>query len=266
MNDPFEKQISIARSAAPLVEVQNLSMRFRMPTEKVDNVKEFFIKLLTRKLRYRDFWVLKNISFRVDPGESVGILGRNGAGKSTLLKLISGIIEPTDGTVKVQGNVVPLLKLGAGFDPDATGEENVYLNGAMLGYSKREMKERYDRIVEFAELGDFMNLPLKNYSSGMVARLGFAIAVDVDPDLLIVDEVLAVGDAAFQQKCSEKISSLQKNGTTLLLVSHSAAQVKALCKRALWIKNGEVVMYDDAKTVSDAYAADCVIKQKEKYL
>lgn len=264
MKETFETQSSIVPSASPLVQVQNLSMRFRMPAEKVDNVKEFVIKFLTRKLRYRDFWVLKNISFRVDRGESVGILGRNGAGKSTLLKLISGIIEPTQGTITVQGNVVPLLKLGAGFDPDATGEENVYLNGAMLGYGKREMKERYDRIVEFAELGDFMKLPLKNYSSGMVARLGFAIAVDVDPDLLIVDEVLAVGDAAFQQKCSEKISSLQKNGTTLLLVSHSAAQVKALCKRALWIKEGEIVMYDDAKTVSDAYAADCTIKQKEK--
>ena len=242
-----------------LVSVQDVSMRFRMPTEKVDNVKEFFIKLLKGKLKYRDFWVLRNVSFQVNRGESVGILGRNGAGKSTLLRLISGIIEPTSGRIVVQGSVAPLLKLGAGFDPEATGEENVYLNGAMLGFSKKEMTARYERIVEFAELGDFMDLPLKNYSSGMVARLGFAIAVDVEPDLLIVDEVLAVGDAAFQEKCARKIDDLQRQGTTLLLVSHSAEQVRRLCKRALWIKNGEVVMYDTADKVSDAYAADMKI-------
>lgn len=255
MRDRLSKIENVVDSDA-LVAVEDVSMRFRMPTEKVDNAKEFLIKLLKRQLRYRDFWVLRNISFQVKRGESVGILGRNGAGKSTLLRLISGIIEPTSGRIVVQGSVAPLLKLGAGFDPDATGEENVYLNGAMLGFGRKEMKVRYERIVEFAELGEFMNLPLKNYSSGMVARLGFAIAVDVEPDLLIVDEVLAVGDASFQQKCAEKIASLMRNGTTLLLVSHSAAQVKQLCKRALWIKNGEVVMYDDANIVSDAYAAD----------
>lgn len=242
---------------APLVEVNGVSMRFRMPAQKIDNIKEFFIKFVKRQIKYTDFWVLKNISFHVNRGESVGILGRNGAGKSTLLKLISGIIEPTSGNITVRGNIVPLLKLGAGFDLEATGRENVFLNGAMLGFGKREMQKKYDSIVEFAELGDFMNMPLKNYSAGMIARLGFSIAVDVHPDLLIVDEVLGVGDAAFQQKCAEKISSLQKTGTTLLLVSHSAQQVKKLCKTALWIKDGEIVMYDDAAKVSDAYAADC---------
>jgi len=245
---------------APLVEVNDVSMRFRMPSEKIDNLKEFFIKFVKRKLRYQELKVLNHISFHVNRGESVGILGRNGAGKSTLLKLISGIIEPTSGSITVRGSIVPLLKLGAGFDMNATGRENIFLNGAILGYSKKEMMERYDRIVAFAELEKFVNMPLKNYSSGMLTRLGFAIAVDVNPDLLIIDEVLAVGDAPFQKKCSEKIASLQANGTTFLLVSHNAAQVKKLCKRAIWIKDGEIVMYDDAAKVCDAYAADCKVQ------
>lgn len=250
-------QIPTTAKEPPLVEVNNVFMRFRMPTQKIDNIKEFFIKFLKRQIKYTDFWVLKNISFHVNRGESVGILGRNGAGKSTLLKLISGIIEPTSGNITVRGNIVPLLRLGAGFDPEATGRENVFLNGAMMGFSKKEMQEKYDSIVEFAELKDFMNMPLKNYSAGMIARLGFSIAVDVQPDLLIVDEVLGVGDAAFQKKCAEKLASMQRNGTTFLLVSHSAPTVKRLCKTALWIKDGEIVMYDDAAKVSDAYAADC---------
>ena len=259
MDDEKMIEKSEKENVAPdaLVEVSNVSMRFRMPAQKIDNLKEFCIKFVKRQLKYNNLEVLKNISFHVNRGESVGILGRNGAGKSTLLKLISGIFEPTEGTIKVRGSIVPLLKLGAGFDPEATGKENVFLNGAMLGFSKKEMQQKYDSIVEFAELGKFMNMPLKNYSSGMIARLGFAIAVDVKPDLLIVDEVLAVGDAAFQQKCAEKIASLQQTGTTLLLVSHSASQVKRLCKSALWIKDGEIVMYDDAEKVSAAYAADC---------
>jgi len=249
---------SVPDTDLPLVEIQDVSMRFRMPSEKIDNVKEFVIKFLKRQLRYQDLWVLKNISFNVQRGESVGILGRNGAGKSTLLRLISGIIEPTTGCITVRGKIVPLLKLGAGFDINATGKENIYLNGAMLGYSKKEMQARYDSIVEFSELGKFMNMPIKNYSSGMLARLGFSIAVDVKPDLLIVDEVLAVGDVSFKKKCAEKIESLQKNGTTLLLVSHSAQQVETLCKKAIWIKDGEIVMSGDSHTVSEAYAADSI--------
>lgn len=247
-----------------LVSVKDVSMRFRMPSEKIDNIKEFFIKLLKRKLKYQDFWVLKNISFEVCKGESVGILGRNGAGKSTLLKMISGIIEPTQGQIRVNGSVVPLLRLGAGFDMNATGRENVFLNGAMLGFSRKEMEARYDSIVKFSELEKFMNMPLKNYSSGMLTRLGFAIAVDVNPDLLIIDEILAVGDAPFQQKCAEKIQSLQENGTTFLLVSHSANQVKKLCKKAVWIKDGEIQMYGDSITVSDAYLADCNLTTNQK--
>lgn len=248
---------SVNARSLPLVEVHDVSMRFRMPTEKIDNVKEFFIKLVKGKLKYEDFWVLKNISFEIKRGESVGILGRNGAGKSTLLKMISGIVEPTSGSIRVRGSIVPLLRLGAGFDMNATGKENVFLNGAMLGFGKKEMQKRYDSIVEFSELGKFMNMPLKNYSSGMLTRLGFSIAVDVNPDLLIIDEILAVGDAPFQKKCAAKIEELQRNGTTFLLVSHQASQVKRLCKRALWIKDGEIVMYDDAESVSNAYAIDC---------
>ena len=245
------------RNVDTLVEVNDVSMRFRMPTQKIDNVKEFFIKLVKRQLKYKDFWVLKHISFHVNRGVSVGILGRNGAGKSTLLKLISGIIDPTEGSIHVRGSIVPLLKLGAGFDGNATGRENVFLNGAMLGFSKKEMQAKYDSIVKFAELEDFMEMPLKNYSAGMIARLGFSIAVDVKPDLLIVDEVLGVGDAAFRDKCAKKIEELQASGTTLLLVSHSASQVQQLCKSALWIKEGNLVMYDDADKVSTAYANDC---------
>ena len=258
MNNEEKQNIQAEKTSYPdaLVEVNDVSMRFRMPTQKVDNLKELFIKFVKRQLKYTELEVLRNISFHVNRGESVGILGRNGAGKSTLLKLISGIIEPTSGTITVRGTIVPLLKLGAGFDMEATGKENIFLNGAMLGFSKKEMQARYDSIVAFSELEKFMNMPLKNYSSGMIARLGFSIAVDVNPDLLIIDEVLAVGDASFQKKCAEKIAQLQENGTTLLLVSHSPAMVKKLCKSALWIKNGSVVMYDDANKVSDAYAAD----------
>ena len=241
----------------PLVEVKDVSMHFRMPGERIDNIKEFFIKLVKGKLHYQNLTVLEHVSFEVHRGESVGILGRNGAGKSTLLRMISGILEPTEGQIIVRGSVVPLLKLGAGFDLNATGRENIFLNGAILGRSKKEMLARYDSIVEFSGLAKFMNMPLKNYSSGMLARLGFAIAVDVDPDLLIIDEILAVGDAPFQKKCAEKIASLQANGTTLLLVSHNAAQVKSLCKSAIWIKDGKMQLSGDAETVCDAYSADC---------
>ena len=241
----------------PLVEVRDVSMHFRMPGERIDSIKEYFIKLVKGKLHYQKLDVLDHVSFVVHRGESVGILGRNGAGKSTLLRIISGILEPTDGCVVVRGSVVPLLKLGAGFDLNATGRENIFLNGAILGRSKKEMEERYDSIVAFSELGKFMNMPLKNYSSGMLARLGFSIAVDVEPDLLIIDEILAVGDAPFQKKCAEKIASLQANGTTLLLVSHNVAQVKNLCKSAIWIKDGKMMASGDANTVCEAYNAYC---------
>ena len=205
---------------------------------------------------------LEDINFHVDEGEFVFLLGHSGAGKSTLLKIISGIIEPTAGYVKTRGNIVPLLKLGAGFDYNATGKENVFLNGAMLGFSRREMNKKYDSIVEFAELEKFMNVPLKNYSQGMITRLGFAIAVDVNPDVLLIDEILAVGDAVFQKKCAEKIDELRKNGTTFIVVSHSTSQILRLCQNAIYLKDGNVVQYGTAKEVVEAYQKDCALAEQ----
>ena len=214
------------------------------------------------QLHYTSFVALKNVTFQVRRGESIGLIGRNGAGKSTLLKIISGIIEPTAGYVKTRGNIVPLLKLGAGFDYNATGKENVFLNGAMLGFSRREMNKKYDSIVEFAELEKFMNVPLKNYSQGMITRLGFAIAVDVNPDVLLIDEILAVGDAVFQKKCAEKIDELRKNGTTFIVVSHSTSQILRLCQNAIYLKDGNVVQYGTAKEVVEAYQKDCALAEQ----
>lgn len=239
-----------------LVSVNNVSMRFKLPSERVDNFKEAFIKKISGKLKYKEFWVLKDINLTLRRGESLAIIGRNGAGKSTLLSLISGIYYPTKGNIQVRGKIVPLLRLGAGFDLNATGKENVFLNGAILGFNKKLLEEKYNEIVEFSELKDFMNVPIKNYSSGMLARLGFAIAVSVHPDIMIVDEILSVGDAPFQKKCADKIAELQKAGTTFLLVSHNMARVKALCQRAIWIKDGGVVMQGTANEVADAYSKE----------
>ena len=232
-------------------------MRFRMPTERIDNLKEYVIKTIKRQVRYEDFWAVKNVSLTVKRGESVALIGRNGAGKSTLLRMIAGIMEPTSGSIQTQGVMVPLLKLGAGFDADATGKENVFLNGAMMGFSHREMAAKYDSIVEFSELGKFMNVPLKNYSSGMLTRLGFSIAVDVNPDILLIDEILAVGDAPFQKKCQNKIQELKQKGVTFIVVSHSMSAIKSLCERAMWLKEGSVVMEGPTAEVADAYIADC---------
>ena len=240
-----------------LVDARGVSMQFRMPTERIDNLKEYAIKLLKFKIRYKRFDVLKDIDFRVERGESLALIGRNGAGKSTLLKIIAGIIRPTSGIVLTKGNIVPLLKLGAGFDSNASGKENIFLNGAMMGFSHREMQKKYDSIVEFSELGDFINAPLKNYSSGMISRLGFAIAVDVNPDILLVDEILSVGDAPFRQKCADKIAELKKSGVTFIVVSHSMQSVKDLCEKAVWLKDGRVFMEGDVNEVADAYTLDC---------
>lgn len=240
-----------------LIDVNNVSMKFRLPTEKIDNLKEYFIKGIKGKLRYKDFEVLKNISFSVRRGESLGLIGRNGAGKSTLLRIIAGIIEPTSGYVRTQGNMVPLLKLGAGFDSNATGKENIFLNGAMLGFSHKTMLQKYDSIVAFSELEKFMNVPLKNYSSGMLTRLGFAIAVDVNPDIMLIDEILAVGDAPFQKKCADKIESLQKNGVTFIVVSHSMTQINKLCQRTIWLNEGNIQEFDESAKVTQAYLENC---------
>ncbi|HKL94732.1 MAG TPA: ABC transporter ATP-binding protein [Clostridia bacterium] len=232
-------------------------MVYRLATEKIDNLKEFTIKFLKRKLKFREFHALRDISITVKQGESLGLIGRNGAGKSTLLKVIAGVIAPTVGKVCVNGSIAPLINLGAGFDMNATAKENIFLNGAILGFSKKQMKAKYDRIVEFAELENFMNVPLKNFSSGMLTRLGFSIAVDVNPDILLVDEVLAVGDAPFRNKCFKRINELKENGTTYIIVSHSIEQIRSLCKNAVWLKDGSIVMLGEANKVCDAYMEDC---------
>lgn len=260
--DAFENLGDFATDKDILLDVCHVGMKFKLPTERIDNLKEFCIKLVKGQLHYQNFVALKDITFQVRRGQSIGLIGRNGAGKSTLLKIISGIIEPTAGYVQTRGNIVPLLKLGAGFDFNATGRENVYLNGAMLGFSRREMKKKYDSIVAFAELEKFMNVPLKNYSQGMISRLGFAIAVDVNPDILLIDEILAVGDAVFQKKCADKIDELRKNGTTFIVVSHSASQILRLCQNAIYLKDGNVVKYGTAQEVVAEYQKDCSIAEQ----
>ena len=236
--------------------VNNVSVRFNLAKEKVDNAKEYALKLLKKQLRFNEFYALRNVSFSIEKGDSFAILGENGCGKSTLLKVISGIYYPTVGSVKTEGAISPLIELGAGFDMDLTARENIYLNGAVLGYSKEFMQEHFDEIIDFSELHDFVDVPLKNYSSGMVARLGFSIATVTTPDILIVDEILAVGDMNFQQKCQTKMAEMLSGGTTLLFVSHDINQVKNLCKHAIWLNHGIVQMVGDVQTVADAYVKD----------
>ena len=262
LTDAFEHLGDFDTDKDILLDVCHVGMKFKLPTERIDNLKEFCIKLVKGQLHYQNFVALKDITFQVRRGQSIGLIGRNGAGKSTLLKIISGIIEPTAGYVQTRGNIVPLLKLGAGFDFNATGRENVYLNGAMLGFSRHEMKKKYDSIVAFAELEKFMNVPLKNYSQGMISRLGFAIAVDVNPDILLIDEILAVGDAVFQKKCADKIDELRKNGTTFIVVSHSTSQILRLCQNAIYLKDGNVVKYGTAQEVVAEYQKDCSIAEQ----
>ena len=207
------------------------------------------------KIQYEEFWALRDVSFEVKKGEVLGIIGHNGAGKSTLLKVISGILKPTNGSVQVNGTVVPMLELGSGFDFDLTGRENVFLNGAILGYSEQFLKDKYDEIVAFSELGQFIDVPLRNYSSGMVMRLAFSIATVVNPDILIVDEILAVGDAEFQEKSKKRMLELMGGGTTVLFVSHSLEQIREMCDRVIWLDHGQVKMYGDTQEVCDAYQA-----------
>lgn len=233
--------------------VKDLGMRFRTPETKVDNLKEYLIRLVKRDLRYKDFWALKGVTFHVRKGERVGILGLNGAGKSTLLKCIAGVLKPTEGTVTVKSNVVPLLELGAGFDKEYTGAENIYLYGAMLGYSRQFLKDKFDKIVEFSELGDFINVPVKNYSSGMKARLGFSIATVVNPQILILDEVLSVGDAKFKKKSAKKLKSMMSKGVTVLLVSHSTDQVREICDRAIILDHGTLIASGPADKICKKY-------------
>lgn len=237
----------------PAIVVENMSMMFNLNQEKVDNLKEYFIKLVTRKLHFTEFWALNDISFTVEKGDRVGILGFNGAGKSTLLKVIAGVLKPTKGSVKVNGVIAPMLELGAGFDMNYSGKENIYLYGATMGYSRKFIEEKYNEIVEFSELKEFIDVPVKNYSSGMRARLGFAIATAVEPQILILDEVLSVGDAKFRQKSENKIRSMFDKGITVLFVSHSTQQVLNICNKAIILEKGRIIAQGDAKEICEKY-------------
>ena len=236
-----------------VLEVKDVSVRFNLSEQKVDNLKEYLIKTLKREMRYKEFWALQNVSFQVKQGERVAILGLNGAGKSTLLKIVAGVLKATKGSVEKKGVIVPVLELGAGFDKQYTGAENIYLYGAMLGYSKSFLKERFDEIVKFSELGDFIHVPLKNYSSGMKARLGFAIATLVEPDILILDEVLAVGDAKFRKKSEKRIKDMFAKGVTVLFVSHNLAQVRSLCTRGILLEKGKLIADGPIEEVAAIY-------------
>ena len=236
-----------------MVEVKNVSMSFRLSQDRIQSIKEYLVTLAKGKLKYKEFWALKNVSFTVRPGEVLGIIGRNGAGKSTILKVISGILKPTEGSVSVRGNIVPMLELGSGFDFDLTGRENIYLNGSILGYSSHFLDEKYDEIVSFSELGEFIEMPIRNYSSGMMMRLAFSIATVVNPEILIVDEILAVGDEAFQRKSRQRMLELMGGGTTVLFVSHSLDQIREMCDRVLWLDHGQIKMLGETKEVCDAY-------------
>ncbi len=237
----------------PIIKVENVSMRFNLAKEKVDSLKEYLIKALKGKLQFDEFWALNDVSFTVNKGDSVGLIGLNGSGKSTMLKVIARVLKPTKGSVSVTGMVAPLIELGAGFDFDLTGKENIYLNGALLGRSRKVMDEALEDIIEFSELRDFMDVPMKNYSSGMLSRLAFAIATAGKADILIVDEVLAVGDFRFQQKCMDRIRKMMDEGTTVLFVSHSIEQVEELCNKVVWLKSGHLHMQGDAREICEIY-------------
>ncbi|MDD7193175.1 MAG: ABC transporter ATP-binding protein [Oscillospiraceae bacterium] len=237
----------------PAIVVDHMSMMFNLNKEKVDNIKEYFIKLVTRKLHFTEFWALTDISFTVEKGDRVGVLGFNGAGKSTLLKVIAGVLKPTKGSVKVNGVIAPMLELGAGFDMNYSGKENIFLYGATMGYPRKFIEEKYDQIVEFSELKDFIEVPVKNYSSGMRARLGFAIATAVEPEILILDEVLSVGDAKFRKKSEAKIRSMFDKGITVLFVSHSTEQILNICNKAIILDHGKLIAQGDAKEICNKY-------------
>lgn len=236
-----------------IIAAKDISIRFRLANDRVDTLKEYFVAIVKRRLKYRDFWALQDVSFSLCKGDVLGIIGDNGAGKSTLLKVISGIMKPTRGEITVNGNVAPMLELGSGFDHNLSGGENIYLNGAILGYSEEFLNEKYDEIVEFSELGDFINQPLRNYSSGMIMRLAFSIATLVDPDILIVDEILSVGDASFREKSERRMKEMMSGGTTVLFVSHSLPQIRQMCNKVLWLDHGRAVAFGSTKEICDQY-------------
>ncbi|WP_252224087.1 ABC transporter ATP-binding protein [Clostridium sp. ZBS2] len=236
-----------------IIEINDVSMMFKLTNDRISSLKEYVTSILSGKLAYKEFWALNNISINIKKGEVIGIIGRNGSGKSTLLKIISGIMKPTKGSVICNGNIVPMLELGSGFDFDLTGKENIYLNGAILGYSKEFLNNKYEEILEFSELGEFINVPIRNYSSGMLMRLAFSIATVVNPEILIVDEILSVGDEAFQQKSHKRMMELMSGGTTVLFVSHSLDQIREICNRVVWLDHGEICMIGNTEEVCDKY-------------
>lgn len=236
-----------------MIDVDHVTIRFNLANQKVDNLKEYFVKLAKHELMFQEFLAVKDVSFQVKKGEAWGLIGSNGSGKSTMLKAISGILKPYKGSITVNGSVAPLIELGAGFDQEMTARENIFLNGCVLGHTEKFMKEHFDEIVDFAELHNFLDSPIKNYSSGMRARLGFSIATMVKPEILIVDEILAVGDYKFRKKCEQRMSEMLEGGTTLLYVSHSIDEVRRLCDHAIWIDKGVARMQGEVNEVCDAY-------------
>lgn len=236
-----------------MIIVNDVSMRFKMTTDKIQSLKEYMVSMVKGKIKYEEFWALEKISFNVSPGEVVGIIGHNGAGKSTLLKVISGILKPTKGSVEVKGTVVPMLELGSGFDMDLSGRENIFLNGAILGYPKQFLESKYEEIVAFSELGRFIDTPIRNYSSGMLMRLAFSVAAIVNPEILIVDEILSVGDADFQAKSKERMLEMMRGGTTVLFVSHAIEQIREMCDRVIWIEHGKMQAVGPTQEICDRY-------------
>ena len=238
-----------------IIEVSDVSVRFNLEQEKTDTIKEYLLKLVKGQLHFNEFYALRDVSFNVERGDSLALIGTNGSGKSTMLKLIAGVLYPSRGKVSVKGSIAPLIELGAGFDIDLTARENIFLNGAVLGHSRAYMKKHFDEIVDFAEIEEFIDVPVKNFSSGMVARLGFSIATQVRADILVVDEILAVGDFLFQQKCYRRMEEMLSGGTTLLFVSHDAEMVKRMCRRAVWLNDGVMMDIGEAAAVCDKYRA-----------
>jgi len=238
-----------------VIVADKVTMRFNLVSENINNLKEYVLKMLKGQLMFQEFFALRDVSFKIKKGEAWGLIGVNGSGKSTLLKVICGVLNPYSGKMTVRGSIAPLIELGAGIDGELTARENIFLNGAILGYNKKVMQEHFNEIVDFAELGQFLDTPVKNFSSGMAARLGFSIATVVKPDILIVDEVLAVGDYAFQQKCMQRMNEMLDEGTTLLYVSHSVESVQELCSKVLWLDHGKTVMQGEAHEVCAAYVA-----------
>ncbi len=264
LHTAFES-IKVINESRPVIQLADVGVRYRMPSEKIPTLKEYIIRTLRGQISHQTFWALQNINLNVYPGEVFGIIGPNGAGKSTLLKVVSRVLRPTKGRVRVKGKVAPLLELGAGFDFELTGRENIFLNGAILGFSKKEMEKRVDRIVEFAGLQEFIDAPLRTYSSGMVARLGFAVATDERPEILIVDEILSVGDTEFQTRSFERIQSFQAQGTTILLVTHDINRVETMCQRAIFLSHGQIVAEGNAAKVADRYLGR-IRQQEEQHL